>query len=217
MKGLLRKDFALIWYQKIYLLVGVAIMAMASFWLYDNLALGAFGICFIGFLGVNTLVYDEYGEGFSFLMTLPVTRTQFVLSKYISSYIVLASVYILQLLMIFARNQIIGQVKDTEEAVISASAAAIFIVLMISLLIPVTLKFGSEKNSLVVIGGVGIVVAISFIIVKFFGDTPGFNNFIIWLTQLTKGQIIGGVIAFAIITTTISFMISNTIMKKKNL
>lgn len=217
MKGLLRKDLALIWCQKLYLLVGVVIMVISSFWLYDNMMLSAFGIWFIGFLGANTLVYDEYGQGFSFLMTLPVTRTQFVLSKYISSCIVVASVYVIQLLMIFARSQFVEDAQATEDKVISASVAAIFIIVMISILIPVTIKFGSEKTNLVVFGGIGLIVAVGFIVYKFFGDSQWFISFVEWLNQLTKSEVIGSVIVLAAVVMVISFFISNKIMKNKDL
>ena len=83
MKGLLTKDFRILAGQKRYFTIIILIAAI--FLCSGQPAQIIVGYCtMFGMLfTVNTISYDEFDHGYLFLFTLPVTRKDYVLEKYV--------------------------------------------------------------------------------------------------------------------------------------
>ena len=83
MKGLLTKDFRILAGQKRYftIVILIALIFLCS----GQPAQIIVGYCtMFGMLfTVNTISYDEFDHGYLFLFTLPVTRKDYVLEKYV--------------------------------------------------------------------------------------------------------------------------------------
>ena len=83
MKGLLTKDFRILAGQKRYftIIILIALIFLCS----GQPAQIIVGYCtMFGMLfTVNTISYDEFDHGYLFLFTLPVTRKDYVLEKYV--------------------------------------------------------------------------------------------------------------------------------------
>ena len=83
MKGLLIKDYKLLMLQKKTFLLMLLIAICMNFAMQDNQGVIIGYLTFFAALMANTtLSYDEYGNGITFLLTLPVTRKTYVRSKY---------------------------------------------------------------------------------------------------------------------------------------
>ena len=83
MKGLLIKDFKLLKGQKNFFM---AIMAISIIMIITSPGT-SFPIGFLGFVGslfsLRSISYDEFDNGNAFLFSLPITRKDYVLEKYI--------------------------------------------------------------------------------------------------------------------------------------
>ena len=82
MRGLLEKDFRLIAQRKQTLLMYAAIALMMAMTMDSTYIIGyTVSLCVL--LAVGTVSYDEFDNGFLFLMTLPVDRKTYVDEKYL--------------------------------------------------------------------------------------------------------------------------------------
>ena len=75
-------------------------------------------------VSVGTISYDGYHHGMKFLMTLPVTKKQYVQSKYLLSFGFAVLVSVISLLLGMMRIQISGK-QEAEDLLISAGTALV--------------------------------------------------------------------------------------------
>ena len=86
MKGLLKKDLSILFCNKAMLIAAIIVLAAVAF-------MGSGGGQFImSYMAIfvpmvinSTISYDDMDNGMEYLMTLPVTRRQYVYSKYVFS------------------------------------------------------------------------------------------------------------------------------------
>ena len=88
MSGLLIKDFRLLLQRK-QSMVLLLVLAVALNW-----TMGESNSFIMGYLplislifATGTISYDEFDNGYSFLLTLPITRRQYVLEKYLLCFV----------------------------------------------------------------------------------------------------------------------------------
>ena len=85
MRGLLVKDIALMRNQmkSFFVILAAAVLMMV---LNDDVAFPVVYVCMVfAMFGINSISYDDFDNGYSFLFTLPIKRRQYVLSKYVFS------------------------------------------------------------------------------------------------------------------------------------
>lgn len=142
MKGLLTKDFRIIKGQRntmIIILITAVIMSIS----FDASVLVIYTTILGAILSIGTLSYDEFDNGFPFLFTLPVTRKTYVREKYLFSIVGC----IVSMLAGFVLSTILSLVKNVELDILATAAGALAAgIVMISLMIPLRLKYGSEKS-----------------------------------------------------------------------
>ncbi len=146
MKGLLVKDYLMLSAQRRFMLL--ALIMMIVFSVSANNGSFVIGYCAFmgGLMGTNSISYDEYNHGYSFLMTLPFTRKEYVLEKFIFclSCVVLFSV-------VGALIALVGQMmRGLNETYLMSFGLTYLILIWIAFLItaimlPVQLHFGSER------------------------------------------------------------------------
>lgn len=219
MKGLLIKDIKIILSNKSMFLVILVVMGMVAF---TDVAISAFVTSYIAILFttmvVTTISYDDYDRCISFLMTLPVSRKDYVRGKYV--FAVLGE--LCGILLAFVLNTAINILKDSQmdfNELIFASAVIFFIMLVyISLLIPIQLKFGGEHGRVVLFAVVILSIAAAFGLIKlleiFNIDLNWIVNTVIWENAVLSaviGVVITGLLIF------LSYFVSNRIMKKREL
>lgn len=110
MRGLLMKDLELI---KINMKMYLAVFLIGIIYLVAQENGSTFFVAYAIFVSISvsvgTISYDGYHHGMKFLMTLPVTKKQYVQSKYLLSFGFAVLVSVISLLLGMIRIQISGK------------------------------------------------------------------------------------------------------------
>lgn len=168
MKALIYKDFLAIWkYCRIYLLMCAAFLLMSVF-VEEYGFLQMYPVIFMGML-VNTLIaYDERDKWDRQVLTMPITRKQYVTAKYLTGLLLQLTVLTLTAAAHAIQLGLEGTFSwdsfgmDMAVMVVVASAAP-------SLVLPFIFKNGSEKGRmayLIVVGTVFAMAAAGAVVLK---------------------------------------------------
>lgn len=169
MKGLLVKDFFLLHQRKQTILMFLIISLVMGFSMDGSFIVGY--MCLLSTtLAVGTVSYDDADNGLLFLMSCPVTRRDYVLSKYVLCGIVLAASWIISIVFLFALNLAKGIPLMPGEAIAEALVFLPGILLTFCLMIPVQLKYGPENGRLVILLLMGGLAAVLLLVSRGVGD-----------------------------------------------
>lgn len=172
MKGLLIKDFKLLKGQKQFYGV-IALMMIVFLAINTNFSfLISYITLMTSVLTLSTISYDEYENGMGYLFTLPVSRREYVLEKYLFSIVTTAPVLLGISGLIFAVSGIRHIEFTKEEYMASVAASIVISTVMLSIMIPAQLKFGADKSRvamMIVFGGGFAAVYISVRLCEVFG------------------------------------------------
>ena len=155
MKSLLLKDFLLIKAQgkSILLIIAVGFIMSTS---------GGGGIFYLGLvlslLSLGSMSYDEFDHGYAFLFTLPFTRKQYVVEKYIFGMMFSFAGIIAGVLAAAAAGLFGKDVMPPSEIIFVAAEAIIMSSMILGVMIPVRLRFDSEQGRIVS----GIIIGVFF-------------------------------------------------------
>ncbi len=223
MKGLLIKDFKLLSAQKSYYLI-LILLAAGTAYFSQNIAMIYTFLCMIlPMFAVSSISYDQFDNGSSFLFTLPITRRGYVWEKYVFALLLESIALALATLLALG---IVGALGGDSDAawvlsdllvMIPVIGAAVLIIL--SLMIPVNLKYGSEKGRVALFIVVGGIVAISLLVgrlVQMAGGQPlALTTLFEKLERAGMRVLVFAVLALAAAVCGVSVLISQRIIKKK--
>lgn len=212
MKGLLMKDFKLLIGQKNFFFT-IIIIGIALNLVYDNVlfVLGFFPFMLSQFT-LSTISYDEFDNGNAFLFSLPITRKQYAIEKYVFGFllgfvsVVLAIAVIL--VLDFANSDI-----SLLEVLLAAGIVYIFVMLVQAVMLPLQLKFGSERGRIAIIGAFALLGAVGFLFIKLVQLVQ--IEFMETLVSIPMGWIIAGILILVLVLLLISMKISVVIMEQK--
>ncbi len=208
MKGLLLKDLAIVKQQgrSIFIIVAIAIFMMLSG--NDITFVIAYANILFVMFGITTLNYDAFDNGFSFLFTLPITRKIYVLEKYLFSLLCVATGLALSTILILATGNM------SSESIGFIVGYAVAAMLLLSILLPVELKFGPEKGRIAMIIIFAIVFAVGFGI-KEVAETIDLTGLLITLENMSDAVLTCILVGIVIVMIGLSYLISCKIMEKK--
>lgn len=162
MRGLIEKDIRLLLLRR-RLFVLFAVMGV----LLGYVQSGFFAAGYVTILSCSFVMslanYDEFDNSVAFLMTLPASRKQFVLSRYISGGICLACGFLLGVCAFVAAAVIRHDSIIFSEVLPGLTILIPVFALFLALVIPVQYKFGADKGRVitcVIIGVMGGLVMI---------------------------------------------------------
>ena len=97
-------------------------------------------ILLFGYMGMVTMSYDDFDNGMEFILTLPTTKKLYAIEKYVLSIImiVVSSIVGTGLLLVFDYS-----IKRAALSIVLMVAA---VIIFMSINIPLSIKFGSEKT-----------------------------------------------------------------------
>lgn len=216
MKGLLLKDFALMKGQRRFflmlLLIGM-IPALAGGNVGFLTVYLPFGFCFFT---ISTISYDEIDNSLPFLLILPVSRREYAGEKYV--YGIICGVGTLVLCQLLGIGY--GIFHDDFLMIpyfVQGGVTAVIMIVFFAIMIPIQLKFVSEKGRIflfaIVIAVMGSIAVLNRLLhlsieaekaVGFLADIP------VW------GYILGSIV-LCVLALGISYSISVKIMEKKEL
>lgn len=215
MAGLIEKDIRILLQRKQVIVLFMVIAIILGFSMGGTFVVGYTTFCIL-ILAVSTISYDEFDNGFSFLMTLPVTRQIYVMEKYILCAICGVVAWIFSLAICICENQYKQAIVVTEDLFIEAVIMLPAVLLVMDMMIPVQLKYGSEKSRVVMITIIGIVMVVG-IGVKKVVETLDLPLALLFekLQGITDMQMLIGCIVFTIAATLLSLAISVKIINNK--
>lgn len=210
MKGLFVKDIELMKQQKqffvLVVVMGVILNLAGSGSV--SFAIGYFTIV-TAIFAITTISYDEFDNGLAFLMTLPVTRKQYVAEKYLLGAGLTAAAWGIE--------AITGVIcKGVAELQGCLSEKIIYIplaLLMLSVSLPLVIHFGAEKGRYIAMVMWAIIIAVVYILIKTMGLSADAVD--AWLNGLNRGMVLAGVVLFTVIVYMGSFWIGVRLMEKK--
>lgn len=222
MKGLLRKDLALVAVNaKTYLVV----LFFVAVWMFTTVKGGEisyFGsiymIVVFGFVGLGTITSDEQNGAVGFLMTLPVKRSDYVKEKYLLCimYIVCGWALSVILAAVIYRERIFS---GDEPFVIFSILYMLAAVILVFLMIPINFRFGTEVARIVLFGVFAAivlgVVAGLYLLEKIIPDHSYFEKIAETINAVTAEQLLLGFLAVLAVEGVLSYLYSLRVIKRK--
>lgn len=156
MKGLIIKDLKLVFKNK-FVLVMMVLFSLIGFvgGIDSDFMVGYFTLFFTG-LAISTSGYDERNNTVAYLLTMPVSRKDYVIEKYLFTTVFGFIGYALSVAISFISCRLIqGDPYD-----ITSLSLGLFIFLIPTLMIPINIKFGTTKGRLVALALSGIIAFI---------------------------------------------------------
>ena len=216
MKGLLVKDFRLMKGQKNFL---VLLFIMIAFVFISGMD-ASFFMGYLPFLlmiaAMSTITYDEFDNGMAFLMVLPISRKLYVQEKYLFGGVLgftgLASAFVLFLISEINK----GSSMTFTQYVLLFLCFLAFVILFLCLMIPIQLKFGSEKGRIVLFIIFFGIIGMVYLVYKITDKIPAqvievFRG----IQKLPFGILAALAVGIYILALFISLKISLGIMEKK--
>lgn len=218
MKGLLIKDFELTKNQGKTLLILAVVIALffeVSGWSPD-FASGYITIIFSLF-AATTVSYDEYENGFPFLLSLPVSRKQYVDAKYVFSGILIVAAWAIGTVFGIVLRGIRGGMALAPDKLAASLGYLTVSVVFVAVMLPLRLKYEGDKSRLVlpiVVAGAGIIIYG----VSRLAQTAGLNSgeaAVRILNEMGTAGILGSLAVIIILAAGISWQCSRRIMMNK--
>lgn len=159
MRGLLFKDFRLLMGRRQAFLLYVVIGCIMGVSMPDFLP--AFLTMIAITLASSTISYDEFDNGYSFLMTLPMSRAMFAVEKYLFGLICSLVGWGISLVIVMIGNVLRSLPILSTEALAAAAAVLPIMLLFMLIILPVHLRFGAEKSRTVLLCLYGVTALLA--------------------------------------------------------
>lgn len=214
MKGLFLKDLALLKNQIRQVLIVMLVAVFMMFFNEDITFPIMYCVMVFAILGIGSISYDAFDNGNAFLFTLPITRKQYALEKYL---------FMLTLLLsgcVVACGIIIFHAMKTGVAITSSGnfeyliGCACGIVIFMAAILPIELKYGPEKGRIAMVAFFAVMVALAFLL-KGVAEKIDFTPIFEVLSNTTPKMVLGILAGVSILLLSISCGISCRIIEKK--
>ena len=220
MSGLLAKDTLILLKQKKLFFIYFASALMLSF-VMDNTFVVSYFTMLGSLLVLTTITYDTFDNGMPFLMSLPVNGKSYARGKFLFSLIGLAVSWAIGVAIQFLSMLLQQKEFDILDTLSLDLAFIPVFLIIISVMIPINLKYGAEKGRIVLIVICALVIGIAFLGKKVFSGLLKDSSMIkleyllAKLSSIPKGAVILAVFGIAIVISIIAMVISSQIMSKK--
>lgn len=216
MKGLLVKDLLLMKVQKKFFFLILAVSIFMALSMKDISFVAPYMSSLLSIFALTTISYDELDNGYAFLFTLPVSRKTYVLEKYCLTGLLSICSIALSLIItvgIGALRHLPPQTDLLQFAVIQFLA----ILLLVSVMLPLQIKFGAEKGRLVLISIIGVLFALGFA-VKNLAKIQDFDLLFVITAFIEETGVLPYLLLIAVVllAPTLSLRASLSAMKKKS-
>ena len=212
MLGMMRKDLCLLLQRSRAMLMMAGVGIIIGFSTDGSFMIGYLTMI-SAILTIGTISYDEFDNGYLFLLTLPVTRRSYVTAKYIFCFlgdlVGWAAASVIYAGCCLAKGAGLGMEQ--------LAAALVFLPvvgLMSAVMLPLQLKYGAEKSRLalaVLFGGIGVLGALGM---KLF---PGLPNTLRAFPEISGAALGAAALGAVVAAVALSYRISLGIMEKKEL
>ncbi len=209
MLGLMRKDLCLLLQRSRALVIMVGVGVIIGFSTDGGFLMGYLTMI-SAILSIGTISYDEFDNGYPFLLTLPVTRKSYVTAKYLFCLLGVLAGWAAASVIFAGCCLVKGEgfrMAQLTEALAFLPVAG----LMTAVMLPLQLKYGAEKSRLALAVLAGVVVALGYVGVKLF---PGLPDSLSGVSDAVFGA---ALVCLCIAALAVSFCCSLGIMNQKEL
>ncbi len=166
-------------------------------------------------VAVGTISFDEFDNGFAFLMTLPFDRKAYVREKYLFSLIIAAGAWFAGVILYCAGSVIRHNAISMMSELPMLLALIPVLYLPASIMIPLQLKYGSEKSRLVLAVIFGIIAVLIFGSNKLFHGSNIFAGLAAALDSRSPLAVLAVITAVCLLAAYVLYLWSIRIMEKK--
>lgn len=216
MSGLLMKDLEQL---KVNIKTYFIVFAVGIIYLFVQTDGSIFFISYMIFVSlsvtVGTISYDGYHHGMNFLMTLPVTRKQYVWSKYLLGFCFAAVTGMAALLIGILKVQVTGN-QEMQDLLISAGVSMILAGMILCGTIPLRLKYEAEKSRIIMVAAAAALFLLVAVCREGYNIyKKGFVRGFEFLERISGWQTACLMIVLLMICTAVSVKVSERIMERK--
>lgn len=213
MKGLMIKDFCIIKSRRRQFILIVALAAM-----YIAMGMGGFAISFLSLLGgafgLSTLSYDAKSHDGEFIFTLPCTRKQYVTEKYLFIFLMMLCGLVIGIVAGLISNLMNAGSMPLDAVPLYALGGIAGSVIMLSLMIPVVIRFGTEQSQVAVFSVIASCVIV-VVILSHLIPAKIINDLMLYATLLPLPVLVMAGSVVLLIVVMISYTISISMMMRK--
>lgn len=219
MKGLIIKDIKLIISNKSIFLFIPVLVSMAAF-SKNRLAVYLFAYVAVMIISLltTTISLDDMENCTAFLMTMPVSRKEYVKSKYFLGTASLVLGIALSVAVVTAVALFKGEAVDFSGLMLIVCILWLAMIILMSVLIPIQLKFGSVNGKAVLMCVIiGSMMTLAAIIVALRKYSEEMLNF--FVNEIMKNMMFAAAsgIFLSVLLLALSYIISVRVMKKREL
>lgn len=211
MGGLMQKDMCLLLQRSRALVVLIGIGAIMGFSTDGSYVIG-FLTMTCAILTVGTISYDEFDNGYPFLFTLPITKKTYVTGKYIFCILGGLIGWCISVIIFVCCTLIKGGVFSASE-ILDFAAFIPVLAMIVTLMLPIQLKFGAEKGRIAIMAIGGGVWAVGTLLFNNLPDDPQPS---VMLSNLNVHTVTIFIIGFCLLALAVSYLISLHIMENKD-
>lgn len=153
MKALFVKDIRIILkQQRVLICAFFGVITLLAFATDNSMYAVAFVLFLVPTMMLTTISYDTFENGMSYIMSLPVSVKDYVAEKYI---LVVSSSVIFNILATILINVVLCIGKGVGimpmELIVNAMLAQFMVLIYTSLVLPVDIRFGTDKGMIIVV------------------------------------------------------------------
>ena len=159
MKGLFVKDIELMKQQKQFFILVIVMGVILNLAGSGSISFATGYFTFVtAIFAITTISYDEFDNGLAFLMTLPVTRKQYVAEKYLLGAGLTAAAWGITTITGVICKGVAELQGDLSETIIDSLIYIPLALLMLTASLPLVIHFGAEKGRYICNGHVGYYI-----------------------------------------------------------
>ncbi|MBO5302897.1 MAG: ABC-2 transporter permease [Lachnospiraceae bacterium] len=222
MKGLLTKDLQIVLMQKKFLILLTGIACFMGMTTEDSTFLIGYISFMFTILALGTISYDDFDNGYTFLFTLPITKTGYVVEKYLFSLLISLASGVFSTVLSLLISLVKAGTVDIKFQVVTALMILAVCLIMLFIMIPLRMKFGADKSKIVMISIVGIFAIFGYILKAVISKLQhiipiNFTKIIAAVSSWNELSVILFTFLICAVIMGITMKISINIMKKKQL
>lgn len=163
MKGLILKDFFNLKKSGRSIVFILAFYVLYAFMMDSTSFITGMIVLLCTMLAITSFSYDDLAKWDKYALSLPITRKDMILSKYILAFIL----SVLGVVIAFAASMIVSKLKTPvaiEDLLLASYVVFAIALIFISILLPLIYKFGVEKSRLFIMLVFGVPAALFFLL-----------------------------------------------------